>query len=71
MRDIQISLAAARVNANMTQAAVAEKLKVSTQTIVSWEKGRTEPNLQQAKRLCDLYEIPFDYIFFARKSNLI
>ena len=36
---IQISLAAARVNAGLTQEEVAEKLQVSKKTIVNWEKG--------------------------------
>ncbi len=41
---IQISLAAARVNANLTQEQVAEKMDVSKKTIVDWEKGRTVPS---------------------------
>lgn len=69
MDHIQISLAAARVNAGMTQYYVAEQMGVSLQTIVNWEKGRTEPSVQQAGRLCAMYKIPVDYIFFGTKSN--
>ncbi len=39
MNEIRISLAAARVNAKMTQKQVAEKMGVSKQTIINWEKG--------------------------------
>ena len=39
MEKLQISLAAARVNAGMTQDDVAKKMKVSKNTIVKWEKG--------------------------------
>ena len=36
----KISLAAARVNAEMTQEEVAEIMHVSKNTIINWEKGR-------------------------------
>lgn len=38
MDKFQISLAAARVNAGLTQEEVAKAMKVGKQTIVSWEK---------------------------------
>lgn len=59
----RISLAAARVNANLTQAEIAKKLHIGKQTIVSWEKGETEPKVSQAMALSVLYNIPLDYIF--------
>ncbi len=65
----QISLAAARVNANMTQGDVAKKMKVGKQTVVNWEKGNTEPKLEQARELSRIYNIPLDYIFLPEKSN--
>ena len=40
MDDFKISMAAARVNANKTQAEVAEALHVGKQTVVSWENGK-------------------------------
>ena len=63
MSSFQISLTAARVNAEMTQQDVAKALKVSKQTIVNWEKGKTEPKMQQSRALSNLYKIPLDYIF--------
>ena len=36
-KEIQISLAAARVNACMTQDSVAKAMHVSKQTVVNWE----------------------------------
>ena len=70
---LQISLAAARVNANLTQREVAKSLGISTQTLVNWEAGKTEPSANQARALASLYGIKLDYIFFARfiKLNLI
>ena len=40
MAEFKISLAAARVNAGLTQNDVANVLKVGKQTVVSWEKVR-------------------------------
>ena len=66
---LQISLAAARVNAGMTQEDVSRALKVSKNTIVSWEKGATEPTISRVKDLSGLYNIPLDNIFLPCKSN--
>lgn len=65
----QISLAAARVNAGLTQEDVAKALKIGKQTIVSWEKGNSEPKMSQSRQLSDLYNMPLDYIFLPKKSN--
>lgn len=66
---VQISLAAARVNANMTQKEAAERIGVTPQTIFNWEKGCSEPSIQQAIKLSEVYGIPIDQIFFGMKSN--
>jgi len=68
---IQISLAAARVNAQMTQEEVAKKMNVSKNTVVNWEKGKTEPSISQSKQISKIYNMPLDYIFLPTKSNLI
>ena len=69
MRDIKISLAAARVNARLTQREGAKRLGVTTNTIVAWEKNRREPSVTQAKVLAETYGMPFDSIIFFRASN--
>lgn len=61
--DLKISLAAARVNAKMTQSTVAEKMHVSKQTIINWEKGKNVPGTAQLQFLCNLYDFPVDNIF--------
>lgn len=58
-----ISLAAARVNANMTQDEVAKAMNVSKNTIINWEKGRNSPKYSQMVKLCEIYKMPMDYIF--------
>ena len=69
MEKLRISLAAARVNAGMTQADVAKEMRVTKNTVVAWEKGASEPKMSQARQLSDLYKIPLDNIFLPCKSN--
>lgn len=63
MELLKISLAAARVNAEMTQEEVAQKMHVSKTTIVKWEKGQSAPSFASLKMLSDLYGIHIDNIF--------
>lgn len=63
MDTFKISLAAARVNANMTQADVAKIMEISKQTIVNWEKGKIKPKPAQLRMLLELYHISQDNIF--------
>ena len=60
----QITLKAARVNVGLTQSAVAEKLNISISTVKSWEKGKTFPKQPQIERLCEIYGVSYDNIFF-------
>ena len=69
MERVQISMAAARINAKMTQDEAAREMKVSKNTIVNWEKGKTSPTVLQARKLASIYEIPLDYIFLPITSN--
>lgn len=69
MEKIQITLAAARVNAGLTQEEVARTMKVSKNTLVNWEKGTSEPTISQGRELSKLYNMPLDNIFLPCKSN--
>lgn len=69
MGEIKISLAAARVNAGMTQEEVAQKMGISNRTIINWEKGDVIPSFASLYTLCGLYNIPQDNIFLPKKST--
>lgn len=66
---IRISLAAARVNAGMTQQEVADYMHTSKKTIINWEKGRIRPSFSDVSMLSKLYNIPEDYIFLPIEST--
>jgi transcriptional regulator with XRE-family HTH domain len=65
----RISLKAARVNANMTQAEVAAALKKSKVTINAWEQGKARIDLANFKMLCDLYKMPESAIVLPCESS--
>lgn len=69
MEVLQISLAAARVNAGLNQEEVAKKMRVSKNTIVNWEKGKIVPSFASIQALSVLYNISVDNIFLPKKST--
>lgn len=69
MQNVKISLAAARVNAKLTQEDVAKSLKVSKKTVINWEKGAVTPSFAILDTLSRLYNMPLDYIFLPIKST--
>ena len=58
----RISMAAARVNAGLTQEDVARIMKISKATIINWEKGRIIPKPAQFKMYCEVVGIDEDLI---------
>lgn len=60
---LKISIASARVNANMKQSDVAYKLGVSLTTVCNWETGKTKISGNKLQEFCDLVNIPIEHIF--------
>lgn len=64
-----IRLRAARVNAELTQLEVISNLRelginISKNTLTSYEKYRTKPDIETAKALASLYGMTVDDIIF-------
>jgi DNA-binding XRE family transcriptional regulator len=66
---LQISLAAARVNAKLTQEEAAKRMKIGKRTIINWEKGTAMPSFADVNLLSQIYNIPIDNIFLNNKST--
>lgn len=62
MEEFRITLAAARVNAGMTQDDVSKALKIGKNTMVNWESYKTVPSVKQAEALCELYGLSYNQI---------
>ena len=62
---MKISLKAARITAGLTQDEVAELLGVHVQTYRKLEENPNLATIEQAKKLSDRLNVPYDDIFFA------
>lgn len=69
MESLQISLAAARVNAKLTQEDVSRALHINKKTVGDWENGKVIPSFIALSALSNLYEIPIDNIILPQKST--
>lgn len=69
MEKFQISLAAARVNAEFTQEEAARIMGVDRSTIRRWEKYEKIPNYDESERLANLYGVSLDNIFFGKRTR--
>lgn len=66
----KVTLPVARKIANMTQKALAKHCGVSENTVINWEKGRSEPTVSQAQMISEATGIPYDMIIFLPKNTV-
>ena len=52
-----------RAEKGWTQAALAERLGVSRQTVISIERGRFDPSLPLAFQIADAFGLPIEEVF--------
>lgn len=69
MDPLQITLAAARVNAGMTQDEAAKALGIDRTTLIKWENGKVIPRTIQLIALANIYNIPIDNIFVPKATT--
>ena len=62
-------LVACRHQYGYSQKEASELLGICEKTLVSWESGRTAPNMGYAQKISELYGIPLAYIDFSREGN--
>ena len=61
-----MTLKAARVNKNLTQKQAANAFGVTSETVRSWEKGKTFPNTEQVRKIEEVYGLTYAEIDFTR-----
>ena len=62
MESLAYRLAEARKNCGLTQAQVAERLYITTQSVSSWECGNTVPDTEKLPELAELYGVTTDWL---------
>jgi putative transcriptional regulator len=53
----------------MTQQQLAEKVKVTRQTIIAIEKGKYTPSLELAFGIARAFDAPFEAVFFLEETT--
>ena len=62
---MKMTLKAARINAGLTQVDAAKHLGISPSTLISYEAGRTYPDVEVLKKIEVLYNISYNDIIFS------
>ena len=58
-----------RRESGMTQKDVYTALQVSPNCYASWEQGRTQPDIENIKKLCAIFEVSADYLLGIEDKN--
>ena len=61
---MKVTLKAARVNAGLTQKEAAKELDISVDTLASYEKGNSFPDVRVIKKMEKLYGVTYNNIIF-------
>jgi len=61
---MSISVAAARKNAEMTQAEAAKALNIAKGTYCNYENGKTQPTIEMAEKIASLFGMTLNQIRF-------
>lgn len=56
---------------NLSQEQLGQKLNVADKTISAWETGEREININNAKTICELFNIPNSYFVFNDNYNTL
>ena len=51
-----------RIECGFTQKDIYTRLEVSPNCYASWEQGRTQPDIENIKRLCKIFDVSSDYL---------
>ena len=63
------NIAKVRRESGMTQEELAEKLNVTRQAISSWERERTEPDLDTVQRTAEVLDVPAEELIYGPKEK--
>ena len=51
-----------RIEHNLTQKQLADKLQTTNSSVCDWEKGRSQPDLQTLAKIAQFFQVSVDYL---------
>lgn len=57
-------------NGEMTQAALADRINVTRQTVIAIEQGRYSPTLELAFQIAQVFNVPLEQVFKYKTDTL-
>ena len=51
-----------RIENNLTQKQLADKLQTTNSSVCDWEKGRSQPDLKTLANMAQLFQVSVDYL---------
>lgn len=60
--EFNVRLKELRKEKDFSQLQIAKQLNMSKMAISHWEKGNSEPSIEQLKKLASLFDVSIDYL---------
>ena len=60
--EFKVRLKELRIESGFSQVDIAKKLNMSKMAISHWEKGNSEPSIEQLKILSRIFDVSVDYL---------
>ena len=60
--EFRIRLKELRKENNFSQLQIAKQLNMSKMAVSHWEKGNSEPSIEQLKKIASLFDVSIDYL---------
>ncbi len=60
--EFKVRLKELRIESGFSQIEIAKKLNMSKMAISHWEKGNSEPSIEQLKSLAKIFDVSIDYL---------
>ncbi len=71
MSKVSKNLKKIRIQNNLTQDALAEKIHVTRQAISNWENDKTKPDIESLEMLAEVLEVDIEELIYGEKKSVI
>ena len=71
MKDCSMKIKELRIQNNLTQAELGEKLNVTSQAVSKWENNLSEPDLDSLKKMSEIFNVSIDELLGAKSNEAL